>query len=68
MKTQETITWHLIEDGLPHTYQAVLVFTPTLSEPVCPAFWDGEYWRDVDAMPLENKAVKAWADMPEGPK
>lgn len=30
----------------------------------CEGFFDGEIWRDVTAMPIEDAKVVAWADMP----
>ena len=57
------VRWNRIEDGLPDADTDVLIHTPeSPSEPVWPAFWDGEIWRYASADPCTYR-VTHWTDM-----
>lgn len=59
--TTHTITWRPVADGLPDTESNVLLGLS--SGFTCEGFWDGEAWRDVTAVEIED-AVCAWSEMP----
>jgi hypothetical protein len=62
---QDTITW--IKDGsLPDSDTTVLLCTDVGD--VGEAFHDGDDWRWASSDIIGTNRVKAWADMPEGPK
>jgi len=70
--TQETISWHSVEESLPDDVEMVLVHAPGADEPVWLGFYDGVHWFSVDGPEYGNEeeiaaTVKAWAVMPKGP-
>jgi len=60
--TTSTITWKPVAEGLPDAESNVMLGLS--SGFTCEGFWDGEAWRDVTAMPIEDDAVCAWSEMP----
>lgn len=60
--TTSTITWQPVDKGLPDAETNVML--GLASGFTCEGFCDGEAWRDVTAMPIEDDAVCAWAAMP----
>lgn len=59
--TTSTITWKPVAEGLPDADSNVLLGLS--SGFTCEGFWDGEVWRDVTAVEIED-AVCAWSEMP----
>lgn len=67
MSSQETITWHDVNDRLPGVGITVLARTDDDELPVWPAYlrYDGE-WNHCDTS--ATCEVSHWADMPKGPE
>jgi len=63
----ESIRWHNVLDQMPDADQTVLVWAPTVDEPVWLGWYDGAFWFAIDAADYEDDAVKAWASLPSGP-
>ena len=67
MTHPETIHWVPVTERVPDDDTTVLVYVPDHDEPVWLGWLaDGE-WRLIDATPLEDGEVQAWAEMPGGP-
>lgn len=59
--TTSLITWTPTTQALPDAESNVLLGLS--SGFTCEGFWDGEVWRDVTAVEIED-AVCAWSEMP----
>jgi hypothetical protein len=72
--TTETITWTPVEASTPDAELTVLVaLADDADEPTWLGFYDdsfdeGERWRDACTGGPFARRVKAWAQMPGGPK
>lgn len=64
--TTSTITWHRPSDGLPDDETNVLLGLrlPDGRRTSCEGFRDGDCWRDVCAVEIEDAEVIAWAELP----
>lgn len=59
--------WILCTDALPDTDTTVMTFTPESSEPIWPAYHDGDRWIDVGGCPIDDAVITHWMDFPEPP-
>jgi hypothetical protein len=63
---KEEIEWQHVNDLLPDDEMTVLLYHPTLNEPV----WLGYYFEydffSTDGIPLPDGCVTHWADLPYG--
>lgn len=66
--TTSQITWHKPADLLPDADTSVLLGLDVDGiKTSCEGFLDGDTWRDTDAMPLDARHVRCWAQLPECP-
>lgn len=65
--TTSTITWTRPSESLPDDETNVLLGlrTPDGRRTSCEGFRDGDCWRDVCAVEIEDAEVIGWAPMPE---
>jgi len=56
-----------IPGQLPDDEMTVLVFHPTLNEPVWFGHYNQGFWYTLDGIHLPPNTVTHWAEMPEGP-
>lgn len=64
----EPLMWACVNEELPDDEMTVLVFHPTLNEPVWFGYYNQGSWYTPDGMQLPPNTVTHWAEMPEGPK
>ena len=68
--THETITWIPVTDRLPDDDETVMIYAPTVNEPVWLGCLSGDTgrWYDVDdSYHMTSRAVTHWATIPKGP-
>lgn len=63
----EVIKWIPVADQLPDDEITVLVFHPSMDEPVWLAYYEDHNWFSPDGYWLEG-AVTHWAEIPAGPE
>lgn len=67
MSDQELIQWIRLGERLPDDDSTVLFFAPEMDEPVWLGWCDSGRWYCIDASPIEQGLVIAWAEVPGGP-
>jgi hypothetical protein len=65
--TPETLHCHPAAE-LPDTEKLVLVYAPTDDEPVFMGWYDGYGWVTLELNEYQPGVVRAWAELPEGPR
>lgn len=67
--TTTTITWTRASEALPDDETNVLLGlrTPDGRRTSCEGFRDGDCWRDVCAVEIEDAEVIGWAELPGCP-
>lgn len=68
MIVMEGIEWLDVNESLPDDEMTVLLYHPTLNEPVWLGYCLGEGWFTADGQPLSDGTVTHWAEMPAGPE
>ncbi|WAR45485.1 DUF551 domain-containing protein [Methylomonas rapida] len=68
MIVMEGIEWLDVNESLPDDEMTVLLYHPTLNEPVWLGYFFQHFFYDVQGNQHPNGAVTHWADMPAGPK
>ena len=64
----EEIAWIAVADELPDDDTTVMIYCPGSDEPVWLGWHDEDGWHEVDASPIGDDEVRAWADIPNGPE
>lgn len=59
------VNWTPVAERLPD--DDVLVLLALTDDEVWPGFRDGDFWRYVDATPIESAQVTHWTDLPAPP-
>ena len=65
---KERIYWVPASSQLPDDEMTVMVFHPSLNEPVWFGYHIQGFWYTPDGMQLQPNAVTHWAEIPEGPR
>lgn len=68
MDAIESVTWVHVNDQLPDDEMTVLLYHPTLNEPIWLGYVNQNFFYDVQGDQLPAGAVTHWADMPWGPE
>jgi hypothetical protein len=64
---KERIYWIPASAKLPDDEMTVMVYHPTLNEPVWLGYHNQGFWYTPSGEPLPENTVTHWAEMPEGP-
>ena len=64
---KEKIYWVSV-NTLPDDSSTVLVYHPTLNEPVWFGYHYDSHWYTCTGEPIDDGVVTHWAEMPEGPE
>ncbi|MBS3954081.1 MAG: hypothetical protein KGZ88_14115 [Methylomicrobium sp.] len=64
----EGIEWQDVNESLPDDEMTVLLYHPTLNEPVWLGYYFQKFFYDVQGGQHPNGAVTHWAEMPFGPE
>lgn len=68
MIVMEGIEWLDVNESLPDDGMTVLLYHPTLNEPVWLGYLNQHFFYDVQGDQHPNGVVTHWADMPAGPE
>jgi Protein of unknown function (DUF551). len=60
--------WIACDEALPDFDTTVMTFAPGSSEPIWPAYHDGEQWMDLNGAPINDAVITHWMDFPEPPE
>ena len=60
------VEWKAVRDEMPDDDRTVLIYNPDWIEPVWMGYFDGENWRQADAMQCVSDPTH-WAEFPDTP-